>query len=298
VTKRCGYVSVIGAPNAGKSTLVNHLVGSKVSIVSPRVQTTRTRVLGIVCKGETQVIFVDTPGIFTPKARLEKAMVAAAWAGAKDSEEILLIIDVGHGYINADTKAVIERLKLQQRKVSAVLNKIDLLKKEKLLALATEMNAEGIFSEIYMVSALTGDGCDRLLTDLEKKMPEGPWMFAEDQVSDMPLRLLSAEITREKIFLQLGDELPYSSTVETESWEEFENGSVKISQTVYVMRDTQKAIFLGKGGARIKSIGAASRKDLEEMLERRVHLSIFVKVRDKWTDDPERYRDWGLDFNS
>lgn len=298
MTKHCGYVSVIGAPNAGKSTLVNHLVGSKVSIVSPKVQTTRTRVLGIVCKGETQVIFVDTPGIFTPKARLEKAMVAAAWAGAKDSEEILLIIDVGHGYINADTKAVIERLKLQQRKVSAVLNKIDLLKKEKLLALATEMNAEGIFSEIYMVSALTGDGCDRLLTDLEKKMPEGPWMFAEDQVSDMPLRLLSAEITREKIFLQLGDELPYSSTVETESWEEFENGSVKISQTVYVMRDTQKAIFLGKGGARIKSIGAASRKDLEEMLERRVHLSIFVKVRDKWTDDPERYRDWGLDFNS
>lgn len=298
MTKHCGYVSVIGAPNAGKSTLVNHLVGSKVSIVSPKVQTTRTRVLGIVCKGETQVIFVDTPGIFTPKARLEKAMVAAAWQGAKDSEEVLLIIDVGHGYINADTRAVIARLKEQKRKVSAVLNKIDLLKKEKLLALATEMNAEGIFSEIYMVSALTGDGCDRLLTDLEKKMPQGPWMFAEDQVSDMPIRLLSAEITREKIFLQLGDELPYSSTVETESWEEFENGSVKISQTVYVMRDTQKAIFLGKGGARIKSIGAASRKDLEEMLERRVHLSIFVKVRDKWTDDPERYRDWGLDFNS
>lgn len=298
MTKTCGYVSVIGAPNAGKSTLVNQLVGSKVSIVSPKVQTTRTRVLGIVCRGESQIIFVDTPGIFAPKARLEKAMVAAAWKGAKDSEEVLLMIDVGHGYINADARAVIDRLKKEQRKVAVVLNKIDLLKKEKLLSLATEMNAEGIFSEIYMISALTGDGCDRLLSDLEKKMPAGPWMYAEDQVSDMPLRLLSAEITREKIFLQLGDELPYSSTVETESWEEFENGSVKISQTVYVMRDTQKAIFLGKGGARIKSIGAAARKDLEEMLERRVHLSIFVKVRDKWTEDPERYRDWGLDFNS
>ncbi|MEZ0259727.1 MAG: GTPase Era [Alphaproteobacteria bacterium] len=298
MTKTCGYVSVIGAPNAGKSTLVNQLVGSKVSIVSPKVQTTRTRVLGIVMRGEAQIIFVDTPGIFAPKARLEKAMVAAAWKGAKDSEEVLLLIDVGHGYINADARAVIDRLKEQKRKVSVVLNKIDLLKKDKLLSLATEMNAEGIFTDIYMVSALTGDGCDRLLADLEKRMPEGPWMFAEDQVSDMPLRLLSAEITREKIFLQLGDELPYASTVESDKWEEFDDGSVKISQTIYVMRDTQKAIFLGKGGARIKSIGSASRKDLEEMLERRVHLSIFVKVRDKWTDDPERYRDWGLDFNS
>lgn len=298
MTKRCGYVSVIGAPNAGKSTLVNQLVGSKVSIVSPKVQTTRTRVLGIVMRGEAQIIFVDTPGIFAPKARLEKAMVAAAWQGAKDSEEVLLIIDVGHGYINADARAVIDRLKQQQRKVAVVLNKIDLLKKEKLLSLATEMNAEGIFTDIYMVSALTGDGCDRLLSDLEKKMPEGPWMFAEDQVSDMPLRLLAAEITREKIFLQLGDELPYASTVESDKWEEFDDGSVKISQTIYVMRDTQKAIFLGKGGARIKSIGQASRKDLEDILERRVHLSVFVKVRDKWTDDPERYRDWGLDFNS
>lgn len=298
MTQRCGYVSVIGAPNAGKSTLVNQLVGSKVSIVSPKVQTTRTRVLGIICEKETQIILVDTPGIFAPKARLEKAMVAAAWAGAKDSEEILLIIDVGHGYINPETRAIIDRLKQQQRKVAAVLNKIDLLKKDKLLALATEINAEGIFTDIYMVSAQTGDGCKRLVDDLSKKMPEGPWMFAEDQVSDMPLRLLSAEITREKIFLQLGDELPYASTVETDKWEEFDDGSVKISQTIYVMRETQKAIFLGKGGSRIKSIGQAARKDLEEMLERRVHLNIFVKVREKWTDDPERYRDWGLDFNS
>jgi GTP-binding protein Era len=298
MTARCGYVSVIGAPNAGKSTLVNQLVGSKVSIVSPKVQTTRTRVLGILMEGEAQIILVDTPGIFAPKARLEKAMVAAAWAGAKDSEEILLIIDVGHGYINPDTRAVIDRLKQQQRKVAAVLNKIDLLKKDKLLSLATEINAEGIFTDIYMISALTGDGCKRLAEDLARKMPEGPWMFAEDQVSDMPLRLLSAEITREKIFLQLGDELPYASTVETDKWEEFDDGSVKISQTIYVMRDTQKAIFLGKGGSRIKSIGQAARKDLEEMLERRVHLNIFVKVREKWTDDPERYRDWGLDFNS
>lgn len=296
--RRCGFVGVIGAPNAGKSTLVNQLVGAKVSIVSPKVQTTRTRVMGIVNKDETQVIFVDTPGIFAPKARLEKAMVAAAWAGAKDSEVVVVLMDVGNGYLNAETKAIIEKLKTTNRKAIAALNKIDLLKKEKLLALATEINDTGVFSDIFMISALKGDGVEKLLADIAARMPEGPWMFSEDQISDMPMRLLAAEITREKIFLQLGDELPYSATVESDKWEEFKDGSVKISQTIYVLRDTQKAIFLGKGGTRIKALGAAARKELEEILERRVHLSLFVKVREKWTDDPERYRDWGLDFNS
>lgn len=296
--QRCGFIGVIGAPNAGKSTLVNRIVGAKVSIVSPKVQTTRTRVMGIVNKGSAQLVFVDTPGIFAPKRRLEKSMVAAAWGGVKDAEVVLLVIDVAHGKINPETRAIIQRLKDTQRKVAGVLNKIDLVKKDKLLALATELDAEGVFTDLYMISALSGDGVEKLLSDLEKKAPEGPWMFGEDQITDMPLRLLAAEITREKIFIQLGDELPYASTVETDKWEDFDNGSVKISQTVYVMRDTQKAIMLGKGGKRIKAIGAAARQELEEILERRVHLSLFVKVRDKWTDDPERYRDWGLDFNA
>lgn len=296
--QHCGFVSIIGAPNAGKSTLVNRLVGAKVSIVSPKVQTTRTRVMGIVNRGKTQIVFIDTPGIFAPKRRLEKAMVAAAWQGAKDAEVVALLIDAGHGKVNAETRAIIARLKETKRKVIGILNKIDLLKKENLLALAAELDAEGVFTDLYMISALNGDGVEKLLGDLARRMPEGPWMFSEDQITDMPLRLLAAEITREKIFLQLGDELPYASTVETESWEEFENGSVKISQTLYVMRDTQKAIVLGKGGTRIKRIGEASRKELEEILERRVHLSLFVKVRDKWTDDPDRYSAWGLDFNA
>jgi GTP-binding protein Era len=294
----CGFVSVIGAPNAGKSTLVNTLVGAKVSIVSPKVQTTRVRVMGIVNQGGCQIVFVDTPGIFTPKKRLEKAMVSAAWQGASDAEVVLLIVDAQRGKVNADTQAIIDRLKKHEKKVILVLNKIDTIAKEKLLALTAQLDASGIFTDIYMISALKGDGTDKLLADIAAKIPEGPWMFTEDQISDMPQRLLAAEITREKIFMQLGDELPYASTVETESWEEFDNGSVKISQTVYVMRDTQKAIVLGKGGTRIKKIGEESRLELEEILERRVHLSLFVKVREKWTDDPERYKTWGLDFNA
>lgn len=295
---RCGFAGIIGAPNAGKSTLVNQLVGAKVSIVSPKVQTTRVRVMGIVNHGGTQVIFVDTPGIFAPKKRLEKAMVAAAWQGAADAEVLVLLVDVSKGRINSDTRAIIDRLKNNGRKCILALNKIDLLKKEKLLELAAALGDEGIFTDVYMISALTGDGVARLMDDIAARMPAGPWMFGEDQISDMPMRLLAAEITREKIFLQLGDELPYASTVETESWEEFDNGSVKVSQTIYVMRDTQKAIVLGKGGARIKKIGQAAREELEEILERRVHLSLFVKVREKWTDDPARYSAWGLDFNS
>ena len=294
----CGFVSIIGAPNAGKSTLINRLVGAKVSIVSPKVQTTRTRVMGIVNSGDTQIIFVDTPGIFTPRKRLDRAMVSAAWAGADDAEVILLIVDIGRGKINSESRAIVEKLQKQKRKVVLALNKIDLVEKEKLLALAAEMQETGVFTDIYMISAATGDGVEALLKDVAARMPQGPWMFGEDQISDMPLRLLAAEITREKIFLQLKEELPYASTVETETWEEFDNGSVKIRQVIYVMRDTQKAIILGKGGSRIRKIGEAARRELEEILERRVHLNLFVKVRENWTDDPERYSAWGLDFRA
>lgn len=297
-TKKCGFVSIIGAPNAGKSTLTNQLVGTKVSIVSPKVQTTRTRVMGIVNKGATQIVFVDTPGIFAPRKRLDRAMVSAAWQGTTDAEVILLLVEVPRGKINAESRAIIDKLQEQNRKAILVLNKIDLVEKEKLLNIAAELHATGIFTDIYMISALSGDGVDRLLQDIADKMPEGPWMFNEDQISDMPMRLLAAEITREKIFLQLKEELPYASTVETETWEEFDNGSVKISQVIYVTRDTQKAIILGKGGTQIKKIGEASRLELEEIFERRVHLSLFVKVRENWADDPERYREWGLDPNA
>jgi GTP-binding protein Era len=293
----CGYVSIIGAPNAGKSTLINQLVGAKVSIVSPKVQTTRTRVTGIVVKNNTQIIFVDTPGIFAPKKRLEKAMVSAAWQGTDNTDVILLLVDVSRGKVAAETHAIVERLKSSKRKAVLAFNKIDLVSKEKLLALAAEMQSTGIFSDIYMISALKGDGLDRMLSDLAKRMPQGPFLFDPEQMTDMPLRLLAAEITREKIFLQLGDELPYASTVETELWKEEGNG-VSIEQTIYVMRDSQKAIVLGKGGQRIKKLGTESRLELEEILEKRVHLRLFVKVRDKWTDDRERYTPWGLDFEA
>ncbi len=296
--KKCGFVSIIGAPNAGKSTLINKLVGAKVSIVSPKVQTTRTRVMGIVNKGATQIVFIDTPGIFAPRKRFDRAMVSAAWQGTADAEIILLIVEVARGKVNTESQAIVDKLKEQKRSAVLVLNKIDLVDKDKLLKIATEMNETGVFTDIYMISALSGDGVDRLLKDITEKMPAGPWMFNEDQVSDMPMRLLAAEITREKIFIQLKEELPYASTVETETWEEFKDGSVKISQVVYVMRDSQKAIILGKGGAQIKKIGEASRLELEEILERRVHLSLFVKVRENWTDDPDRYAAWGLDFNA
>ncbi len=295
--KRCGFVSIIGAPNAGKSTLVNRLVGAKVSIVSPKVQTTRTRVMGIVNRENTQIVFVDTPGIFSPRKRFDRAMVSAAWQGAAQTEMILLLIDVGRGKIDPDSRAIVEKLKKQDRKVVLALNKIDLVEKDKLLAMTSELHKTDVFTDIYMISALSGDGVDRLLEDIIGRMPEGSWMFSEDQISDMPMRLLAAEITREKIFLQLKEELPYASTVETESWEEFDNGSVRISQIIYIMRDTQKAIILGKGGTQIRKIGEASRKELEEILDRRVHLSLFVKVRENWNDDPERYRIWGLDPN-
>jgi len=296
--KRCGFVGLIGAPNAGKSTLMNCLVGSKVSIVSPKVQTTRSRVLGITIHDQSQIIFVDTPGIFTPQKRMEKAMVAAAWQGARDADVIAVLIDASRSKISDESWGIIKRLETEERKAILILNKIDLIKRDTLLALADELNKSGVFTDIYMVSALKGDGIKKLMDDLSKTMPEGPWHYAEDQISDMPMRLLAAEITREKIFLQLQQELPYETTVETEEWEVFDNGDIKIRQIIYVMRKSQKAIVLGKKGVRIKSIGEKSRKELEELFDTRVHLNLFVKVRENWIDDPERYRDWGLDFNA
>jgi GTP-binding protein Era len=295
---RAGFVAILGAPNVGKSTLVNRLVGSKVSIVSPKVQTTRTRVLGIVMAGRAQIILIDTPGVFAPRRRLDRAMVAAAWGGAADADRIALLIDASRG-IDRDSAAIIDKLKsARSAPADVAINKVDLVPKPKLLALATELNATALFENIFMISASQGDGVDDLVAHFASVLPAGPWLFPEDQLSDMPERLLAAEITREKLFLQLRKELPYAATVETEKWEEQPDGSARIEQIIYVERDTQKAIVLGKGGSRIKEIGAASRVELEELLGRRVHLFLFVKVREKWAEDPERYRDWGLDYKA
>ncbi len=292
-----GFIAVLGAPNAGKSTFINRAVGTKVSIVTPKVQTTRTRVLGIMMHNQTQLIFIDTPGIFEPRRRLDRAMVAAAWGGASDADLVILIVDCQRGY-DKDTRTIVAGLKKKQLQAILVLNKIDQVAKETLLELTAKLHTEGVFPETYMISALKGDGVDELLSDLAQAMPAGPWLFPEDQISDMPARLLAAEITREQLFLQLQQELPYATTIETESWEEKKDGSVAINQIIYVERSSQKAIVLGKGGARIKSIGAKSRAQLEHILDQKVHVMLFVKVREKWGDDPERYRDWGLDFNA
>jgi GTP-binding protein Era len=293
---RCGFVAVLGAPNAGKSTLVNRAVGQKVSIVSPKVQTTRARVLGIVSQGAAQIVLIDTPGIFAPKRRLDRAMVAAAWSGAADADLAVLIVDASRKSRDEDTDAIIAGLKRQNRKAILVLNKIDIVKREKLLAQAASFNAEGVFTDIFMISAETGDGVADLLNALAERMPEGPHHFPDDQVTDAPMRLLAAEITREHLFRQLHQELPYALTVETDSWEEFDNGSAKVQQTIFVARDNQKAIVVGKGGARIKAVREAAQKELEEAMERPVHLFLFVKVRANWADDPEHYRAIGLDW--
>mgnify|MGYP006415453345 CR=1 FL=1 len=292
-----GFVAVVGAPNVGKSTLINRLVGTKVSIVSPKVQTTRTRVLGICMSGAAQVIFIDTPGIFEPRRRLDRAMVAAAWGGASDADDVLLLVDASRG-IDSNTRAIIDKLVNSKRRVILAINKVDLVRKDALLELTSKLSAYDIFDDLFMISAETGDGVADLLSHLVAQLPESPWLFPEDQVSDMPERLLAAEITREKLYLQLRQELPYAATVETETWEDKEDGSVRIGQVIYVQRDTQKAIVLGKKGARVKSLGAAARLELESILGCRVHLFLFVKVREKWGDDPDRYRDWGLDYNA
>jgi len=294
---RCGYVALVGAPNAGKSTLLNQLVGAKVSIVSPKVQTTRSRVLGIAIAGAAQIIFVDTPGIFAPRRRLERAMVAAAWAGAEDADIVVLLIDAERG-IDGDTQHIIDGLKEAGRRAVLALNKIDLVARDSLLPLAARLSKAGVFDPVFMISSLTGDGVADLKTYLAGALAPGPWLFPEDQLTDLPQRLLAAEITREQIFLQLHQELPYAALVETESWEELKDGSVKISQTIHVQRDSQKAIVLGKGGQRIKKIGALARAELQGMLDRRVHLFLFVRVTENWTEDRERYRDMGLEFES
>jgi len=293
---RSGFVAVIGAPNAGKSTLVNLLVGAKVSIVTHKVQTTRTRVMGIAIKDDAQVVFVDTPGIFKPKRRLDRAMVGAAWLGVEEADRTVLVIDAAVG-LNEENQAILDRLVERKTKAVLVLNKIDLVKREKLLSLAAVFADTGIFTETFMISAKKGDGAWDLLDTLAASMPKGPWLFPEDQLSDMPQMLLAAEITREKLFLNVHQELPYAATVETELWEPTKDGGVKIEQTIYVARDSQKAIVLGKGGQRVKTIGSAAREELADILECPVHLYLFVKVREGWQDDPARYRVWNLDFN-
>ena len=292
---RCGYVALVGAPNAGKSTLLNQLVGAKIAIVTPKVQTTRARVTAIAIDGDSQIIFVDTPVIFKPSRRLEKAMVDAAWSGAEDADRIVLIIDAVKG-ITADVERIIAGLEKNRRRAHVILNKVDIVKRDSLLGLAKALSERGIFDEIYMLSALTGDGVDDLRSALAREMPEGPWLYPEDQLALAPMRQLAAEVTREKLFMRLNQELPYSLTVETESWEDRKDGSVKIQQVVYVSRANHKPIVLGKGGQTIKKIGELARADLEESLGCRVHLFLFVKVREKWLDDPERYREMGLDF--
>lgn len=292
---KCGYVALVGAPNAGKSTLLNQLVGAKIAIVTPKVQTTRARVTAIAIEDQSQLIFVDTPGIFKPTRRLEKAMVNAAWGGAQDADKIVLIVDAIKG-ISSDVERIIAGLKKSGRRAHVILNKIDALKRDTLLGLAQKLSEEEIFDEVFMISALKGDGVDDLRIALAAQMPDGPWLYPEDQLALAPMRQLAAEITREKLFLRMNQELPYSLTVETESWEERKDGSVKIQQVIYVSRTNYKPMVLGKGGQTIKKIGAMAREDLEEMLERRVHLFLFVKVREKWLDDPERYREMGLEF--
>lgn len=295
---RCGFVALVGAPNAGKSTLLNSLVGAKVSIVTRKVQTTRARLRGIVVRGSSQLIFVDTPGIFTPKRRLERAMVAAAWMGAQDADVVALLFDAARTVIDSDTQLILDGLKAQRRRAVLVLNKIDLIKRERLLKLAARFEAQDLFEHTFMISALTGDGVPDLLDHVARAMPEGPWLYPEDQLSDLPLRLMAAETTREKLFRKLHQELPYALTVETERWQDFEDGSVKIEQIIYVQRGTQKAIVLGKEGRKIKAIRSESQAELEAVLGCKVHLFLFVKVRENWIDDPERYREWGLDFNA
>ena len=299
---RCGFVALIGAPNVGKSTLLNWMVGTKVSIVSPKVQTTRSRVLGIAMADAAQIIFIDTPGVFAPKKRLERAMVSAAWGGARDADEIVVLIDARRG-VDKDSRLIIDRLRNDRRSATLAINKVDAVRRDSLLALAAELDRERIesgerlFADSFMISALTGDGVPDLRDFLVARVPEGPWHYPKDQAADMPLRLLAAEITREKVFIQLSQELPYAVAVETEAWEDRDDGSTRVGQIIYVRRDSQKMIVLGKGGRRIKAIGSASRQDLEQILEHRVHLFIHVKVREGWQEDRERYRDLGLDFD-
>jgi GTP-binding protein Era len=304
MTTRCGFAAIIGAPNAGKSTLINALVGTKIAIVSPKVQTTRMPVRGIAMAGETQIVFVDTPGIFRPRRRLDRAMVTSAWAGAEEADCVLLIVDATDLVADPDslgardTFAILQGLKdgNSKKKKALILNKIDGMKRTDLLPLVERFHAEGVFEDVFLVSALKGEGVGDVASWVAARMPPGPWLYPEDQAADIPSRLLAAEVTREKIYLRLHDELPYSSAVETEKWEERRDGSVKIDQIIYVQREGQKAIVLGKGGQTIKIIGGLAREELEVLFGRRVHLFLFVKVREDWAEKSEHYREIGLEF--
>jgi GTP-binding protein Era len=292
---RCGFVALIGAPNVGKSTLVNALVGAKVTIVSRKVQTTRALIRGIVIEDNAQIILVDTPGIFSPKRRLDRAMVSTAWSGAHDADLVCVLLDARAG-IDDEADAILTRLATVRHAKILVLNKIDLVARERLLALAKAANERLQFEDTFMVSALSGDGVDDLKRALAAMVPAGPFHYPEDQMSDVPMRHLAAEITREKIFRQLHQELPYQSTVETDSWTERKDKSVRIEQTIFVERESQRKIVLGKGGATIKSIGAEARKEIAEIAGVPVHLFLFVKVRENWGDDPDRFREIGIEF--
>lgn len=294
---RCGFVALIGAPNAGKSTITNDFAGAKVSIVSPKVQTTRTQVKGIGIFDNTQIIFVDTPGIFKPKRRLDRAMVSSAWDGAGDADIVVLVVDAKKGF-DDETRAIVKGLKNKKTPAVLLINKIDLVKKDRLLALSRALNDEYPFTETFFVSAATGKNLEEFYRYLAAQLPESPWYYPEEQMSDMPLKLLAAEVVREKLFLFLQQELPYALTVEPELWERREDNSIRAEITIYVERDGQKMIVLGKGGAMIKRIGQAARKELEDMLETRVHLFLFVKVRENWQEDAGRYSVWGLDFKA
>jgi GTP-binding protein Era len=295
-SQKCGFVAVLGLPNAGKSTLVNALVGSKVSIVSKRVQTTRCRVMGIAIQENAQVVLIDTPGVFTPQKTLEKAMVRAAWDALEQANVIIHIVDAGIKSAAHKNDEIISRLP-KDAQVLLVLNKVDSVSKPDLLALAQTLNEKYSYVATFMISALKSQGTKDVLADIAQRLPDAPWMFEEDQITDMPMRLLAAEITREKIFQQLYQELPYAVLVETEKWENFRDGSVKIDQAIYVQRDTQKAIVLGKGGSQIRKIGEAARVDLENIMGNPVHLKLFVKVQEDWPEKPENYALMGLDFS-
>ncbi|MCZ7657194.1 MAG: GTPase Era [Xanthobacteraceae bacterium] len=292
---RCGFVALIGAPNVGKSTLVNAIVGAKVTIVSRKVQTTRALVRGIAIVGAAQLIFVDTPGIFRPRRRLDRAMVTTAWGGAHDADLVAVLIDAKKG-IDAEAEAILQGLAEVRQPKIAIVNKVDLIEKPALLPIVKALNDRAAFAAVFLVSALTGDGLESVKAWLAAHVPPGPWLYPEDQISDAPLRSLAAEITREKLYHRLHQELPYQSTVETTMWTEKPDGSVRIEQTIFVERESQRKIVLGKGGQAIKAIGAEARKEIAALIEQPVHLFLFVKVREGWGDDPERYREMGLEF--
>ena len=293
----CGSVAIIGAPNAGKSTLVNQIVGAKVSIVSPKVQTTRNRILGIAVEGNAQIILIDTPGLFDAQSKLDRAMVGAAWVGAQEGDVVAYMFDATKKGPNGHDRQVLERLKdmALERPILLVLNKVDAIQKPKLLKLTFDLNALCPFAATFMIAAKTGDGVKDVVKDIIKRLPESDWIFDEDQISDMPMRLLAAEITREQIFLQLHQEIPYAITVETETWEEFDNGDVRLQQIIHVEKDQQKAIVVGRGGARLREIGERAREELQKSFDRTVHLKLFVRVTDRWKDDPLYYATWGLE---